>query len=51
MTLWCHHVTSRYMRTTEIEWNSGAVMAPKKTDKAKKRTTDARATHFWVYRF
>ena len=26
-----------HMRTTEIELNSGAVMAPKKTDHAKKR--------------
>ena len=26
-------------------------MAPKKTDTAEKRTTDARVKRFWVYRF
>ena len=31
--------------------NSGAIMVPKKTDSAKKRTADARAKRFWVYRF
>ena len=40
-----------HMRTTEIDFNSAAVMAPKKTDNAKKRTADARAKRFWVYRF
>ena len=40
-----------HMRTTKIELNSGAVMAPKKTDHAKKRTADARAKRFCVYRF
>jgi len=29
------------MRTTAIDLNSGPVMAPKKTDNAKKRTDDA----------
>ena len=40
-----------HMRTTEIELNSGAVMAPKKTDNAKSCIADARAKHFWVYCF
>ena len=30
----------------KIELNSGAVMAPKKTDNAEKRTADARAKRF-----
>ena len=37
--------------TTEIKLNSGNVMAPKKTDNAKKHTADAQAKRFWVYRF
>ena len=40
-----------HMRITEIDLNSGAVMAPKKTDNAKMRTADARAKCFWMYRF
>jgi len=39
------------MLTKEITFNLGAVMAPKKTDNAKKRTADARAKRFWVCRF
>ena len=35
-----------HQRTTEIELNSPAVMALKKTDNAEKRTTDARAKSF-----
>jgi len=38
------------MRTTEIELKLGAVIAPKTTDNAKKRTADARVKCFWVYR-
>jgi len=40
------HYTLRdrsHKRNKEINLNSGALMAPKKTDKAKKRTADARA--------
>ena len=40
-----------HMPTTEIELNSAAVMALKKTDNAEKRTADARAKSFWVARF
>ena len=40
-----------HVRTTEIELNSDAVMTPKKTDNAKKRTADVRAKRVWVYRF
>jgi len=39
------------MRAAEVELNSGAVMAPNKTDNVKKRTADARARRFWVNRF
>jgi len=38
---------SSHMRTTEIY----LIRTPKKTDNAKKRTADARAKLFWVYRF
>ena len=57
MTMWSHHVTSSVtVRTWALQKSisnqiSGAAMAPKKTDNAKKRTADARAKHFLVYRF
>ena len=56
MTLWSQHVTSRLavrtcMRTTELDLNLGAIMAPKKSDNAKKRTADAQEESFRVYLF
>ena len=38
-----------HMRTTEINLNSGATMAPKKTDNAKKSTADAQAFEWIVF--
>ena len=56
MTLWSQHVTSRLavrtcMRTTELDLNLGAIMAPKKSDNAKKCTADAQEECFRVYHF
>ena len=56
MTLWSHHFLyiphdRSHMRTTEIELNLGAIIAPKKTNCTKKCTADARAKLFWVNHF
>ena len=40
-----------HLGTTEINLNFGRRYGSKKTDNAKKRTADAQAKHFWVYRF
>ena len=55
MAFWNHHAISHVTVRTSALQKSNLIRAPlwlpKKTDNAKRRTADARAKRFWVYRF